>query len=169
MDNKESNVEFDLLDQMYNIKEEIEEPQEEIQDDVPPVSLDDYHIDDNLKESENGFVFLNVFMAYYRKLFYKTDPKHMFEEIDYNNVKSTNRMMEFLYSEVYKYKKYHNDDDTVALYEPGAINIDDCPELYALVIDGKYNKMCRFIVPIITYIADNLEWTKINWAIIPLK
>lgn len=170
-------VEFNLLDKIYNLNQEQDEELDEELDEEPttnPVdnkqnNLDDYHIPENLKQSENGFTFLNVFMCYYKKLFYKTEQTSMFEDIDYNNIKSTNRMMEFLYSEVFKYKKYQDDDDFVALYEPGIINVDDCKELYALTIDGKYNKVCRFLVPIITFVSENYEWNKIDWAIIPLK
>lgn len=165
--------EFDLLDTMYNIeqKEEtdnIEEDNSDCDDDNENTQ-DNYYIPEELKKSENGFTFLNIFMCYYKKLFYKTESINMFEEIDYSDVKSTNRMMEFLYSEVYKYKKFQNDDEFVALYEPNIIDINTCEELYALTIDGKYNKVCRFIIPIITYISENYDWTKVNWAIIPLK
>lgn len=124
---------------------------------------------DNKNDDENGIVFLNVFMCYYKKLYKIEDKIDMFYDIDYNDVKSTNPMMENLYSHVYKYKKYSIDPKETDIYEPSEIDISTCPELYALTIDGKYNKVCRFLVPLIYYVSENYNWMEINWKIINLK
>lgn len=159
--------EFELLDKIYNpSKELVDKSNNESKDES---YTNDLYVPEEYKESDNGFTFLNIFMCYYKKLFNKSESSNMFEEIDPSDIKSTNRMMEFLYAEVYKYKKYQNDDDFVALYDPNMIDINTCEELYGLVINGKYNKVCRFIVPIITYISENYDWTKKNWSIVPLK
>jgi hypothetical protein len=194
MDNKHiddnninNNDEFNLLDELYN-PDKITHPEKNnsVNNNISEYNLDksihpekdnsvhnnnisEYIIPEELKKNENGIVFLNVFMCYYKKLFNTQETKNMFYDVDYGNIKSTNRIMEFLYTEVYKYKKNQSDDELISLYNVNEINVSTCKELYALTIDGKYVKVCRFIVPIITYIAENYNWTTINWMIVPLK
>lgn len=116
----------------------------------------------------SGISFLNVFLCYYKKLFNKEQNTSMFHDIDNSHINSTNRCMELLYEEIYKFKST-DDENLLSLYEPDGIDINECKELYVLTIDNKYNKVCQYILPLIKYVSDMDNWQDINWSIIQLK
>ena len=125
---------------------------------------------DDYGEETDEFEFMNVFLCYYKQLFH-TDPKeNMFSNIEYYKEISTSRSMEFLYSEMTKYKNFASieDEEKIVLYEPGELNIDECFELYLLMIDDKEVFVCQTLLPLIKYVA-TLDWLNIKWSINPLK
>ena len=66
---------------------------------------------DNIENIDNEEVygdnvnFINVFLCYYKHLFNKKNNTHMFTDVDYDKPGSTNRCMELLYDEMYKYSQ----------------------------------------------------------------
>ena len=121
-------------------------------------------------EYENMVSLINVFQVYYRNLFNKKENETLFEDINYKDPKSTNRSMELLYDEMYKYKINQDNPELITVYDIDQFNkkAEDCEELYILMIDNKENKICETLFPLISYMS-RLEWTNINWSINSLK
>ena len=132
---------------------------------------DDYDdCDDNDKiYDENGIDLLNIFLCYYRQLFQK-NCVNMFTGIDYDKGGSTNRCMELLYEHVQKYKEAEksNNIEKIELFNVEDLDIDKCEELYQLNIDNKPKKISQLLLPIMLYLT-TIDWTTINWSIVPIK
>ncbi len=122
------------------------------------------------KDQEENVQFLNVFMCYYKHLFNKDNNTNMFHDVDYGLDNSTNRCMEFLYTEMHKYEEHEDNgrDDQITIYEPCSVNLDEQDELYVLMVDNKQNKMCHTLLPLIKYVS-TLDWSNMIWRIDPFK
>ena len=121
-----------------------------------------------IREDENGIVFLNIFLIYYRQLFNKKDT-NIFNEVNYDNTLSTNRYMEYMYEHICKYNENINNEDKIKVYSLATdVNINECEELYQLIINNKESLYCRYIVPLIYELSD-MDWLNIKWDIISLK
>ena len=133
------------------------------------IDIDDYVPADEEKEFGHFTNLLNIFTCYFKQLFMKNQEATMFENVDYNKKDSTNKCMEFMYEEMFKFNK-SLEDDKDTLYDPddSTINIDLCEELYILYIDSEPKFACKFILPILQHIG-TLEWAEINWSIIKIK
>jgi hypothetical protein len=113
---------------------------------------------------------LNIFNKYYNILFHKPD-LHMFEGVDEDDVTSTNRCLELLYGEMYKY----NENDKAGngelneIYEPTDIDAKKYDELYVININNKASKVTPSLFSAITYIAHLEGWINTNWSIVNLK
>lgn len=121
-------------------------------------------------EQDDNVNFFNVFMCYYKNLFGKEKNINMFHDIDYSKDNSTNRCMEFFYSELHKYQEHENNgrEEEITIYEPDSVDLDKCDELYVLMIDNEQNKMCQTLLPLIKYVS-TLDWLTMTWRIDPFK
>ena len=131
------------------------------------VDLNDFEFAPEEKEHARRINIMNIFTIYYKQLFNKEKESHMFEEINYEKENSTNRCMELLFEEIVKYNKCE-DQNITKLYNEEELDIEKCPELYALLIDNKVEKVCQLLIPLIVYLA-GMEWTNIDWSIHPIK
>ena len=114
---------------------------------------------------------LNIYTCYYKKLFVKKKDATMFENIDYEKMDSTNKCLEMLYDEIYKFDQSKEEDKDI-LYDPDddTISIDECKELYSLYIENEPKFVCKYLLPILKYLAESHNnWTDMKWSIIPLK
>jgi len=112
--------------------------------------------------------FINVFLCYYKKIFNKKSNITGFDGIDFSKDNSTNKWMELFMEHIQKYKNATGDLATIYPISTTEINIDDCEELYLLDIENRDKKICKLLVPLMKYLADN-DWTNVRWDIIPLK
>lgn len=133
--------------------------------------IDDYYLDEEEKEFQEDLNFLNIYLWYFKHLFNQKKSMHMFEGINYEKDDSTNRCLELLYEEVEKYKEAKDDITKITLYNPDEININNCQELYVLIINNEHKKVCQTLIPLIRYLAtdETNKWTEMNWMIVPLK
>ena len=133
------------------------------------IDINDYMPAPEENEYGNFVNLLNIFTCYYKKLFAKKETSSIFEGIDYEKVGSTNRYMEFLYEEIFKYNKSTVEDKDV-LYDPedNDIDINKCNELYALYIDNEIKYVCKFILPVLQSLSE-MNWLEVEWSIMPLK
>jgi hypothetical protein len=138
-------------------------------------NMEDYFLTDDMRKSQNGIHFLNVFLCYYKQLFNKDSNVNMFHNVDNSeDLNSTNRCMEMLFDEMEKYKLREENDELIMLSNPEDLNpdeikIDECDELYVLTINNKEDKICQTLLPLLMYISSMDEWEKINWCVNPLK
>ena len=141
---------------------EIEETQEEI-------NIDDYVPAPEETEYGNFVNLLNIFTCHYKKLFAKKESLKIFDGVDYEKLNSTNRYMEFLYEEIFKFNKSTIEDKDV-LYDPenDEIDINKCIELYALYVNNEIVYVCKFLLPLLHYLSE-VKWLEVEWSIMPLK
>lgn len=133
-----------------------------------PEDAEGYEVDgDTINKALECMELFNVFLIYYKQLFQKDADEHMFTGIKMDEDDSTNRSMELLFEEMHKFKICPFEDKDV-LYPPGELNIEDCEELYLLTINNKNAKVCKTIIPILKCIS-KMDYTVINWSIIPMK
>lgn len=119
------------------------------------------------EEFEEKVGFMNVFLCYYKQMFDKSKEVNMFSDVDYDNDASTNRCMEMLYDEMFKYQNCE-DEEALTILDPSDVNINKCKELYVLVINNKQEKACQMLLPLIKYVS-TLDWMNIDWSINPVK
>lgn len=139
----------------------------EIDDDDQDIDVNDYEIEEG---GYDDFInLLNIYTCYFKQLFDKTQHENIFNGIDYEKSDSTNRCMEFLYEEIFKYNS-SDDPNKDVLYGPddNEIKLEECKELYTLCIDDVPSLICKFLLPILKYLS-NSDWLNINWYIVPIK
>ena len=120
-------------------------------------------------ELESGIEFLNIFRIYYKQLYSKDKSEDIFEDIDYENPESTNKWMELLFEEKLKHEIYEKKDPSkIEIMDVKEIDMETVDELYVLIIEDEYIKMCQSIFPLISYMIGE-EWGTINWSINSLK
>ena len=142
---------------------------------------EDININDYIPAEEelefSGFTnLINIFTCYFKQLFEKKQHATVVDGFDYEKTDDakciytgTNRCMEFMYEEIFKFNKSKEDDKDI-LYDPDSdeVNIDNCNELYTLYINSEPKFVCKFIVPILQYLSTQ-EWIDIDWSIIKIK
>ena len=139
------------------------------EEDLDEINLEDYIIAPEENDYGNFVNLLNIFTCYYKKLFCKKETASIFEGIEYEKRDSTNRYMEFLYEEMFKYNKSNIEDKDV-LYDPedADIDINKCNELYALYVDNEIKYVSKFLLPLLYYLSE-IKWLETEWNIMPLK
>jgi hypothetical protein len=152
----ESDTEIDQADtQNTNTNSaHAQEPEVEISDDIERTA------------NEDVVSLINIFKLYFDKL-YMSPGKNMFDGVNYEDEKSTNRCMELMYEAVYN-SQQHPEKEYNKLYLPTEIKIDQYNDLYALKIDTKIKYICPLLLPLLQYLL-NEKWTKMNWHIFRLK
>jgi len=142
---------------------------EEDYDDDAPINLEDYVLADEEIEFGKYVNLLNVFNCYYKKLFEKKESDNLFGDIDPSKLDSTNKSLEFLYEEVFKFNHSIEEDKDI-LYEPDddQLDINKCKELYILCIDCAPVYVCKFLLPLLQHLGEQ-DWLEMEWNIMPLK
>lgn len=139
--------------------------------DVKPdeIDINDYILADEESELNNFTSLLNVFTCYFKQLYCTNQESTMFENIDYTKNDSTNKCMEFMYEEMFKFNKSLEIDKDI-LYDPDneCVDINKCDELYVLYLDSEPKYTCKYLLPLVQYVG-TLNWTVINWSIIKIK
>jgi hypothetical protein len=159
-----------VADMLKNMQSNYESDEDELIG-VPEgeIDINDYVPADEEIEYGNYTGLINIFICYLKQLYCKKQSSTIFEGIDYTEETSTNRGMEFMYEEMFKFNNSVIEDKDI-LYDPNDENIDinNCDELYTLYIDGDPNYVCKFILPIIKKLS-LMQWNEKNWSIIKIK
>lgn len=135
------------------------------------INIEDYELAEEEVELMPYISLLNIYTCYFKKLFVRNKDSTMFDNIDYTKVDSTNKCLEFLYEEIYKFNK-SDDQDKDVLFDPDDdnIKIDQCDELYSLYIGNEPKYVCKYLLPLFKFIGETYKnWAEIDWSIIPLK
>lgn len=142
---------------------------EENNDPDQPINLEDYILADEEIEFGKHINLLNIFNCYFKKLFEKKESDHLFGGIDIDKDDSTNKSLEFLYEEIFKFNKSIEEDKDI-LYDPDDDNLDinKCKELYILCIDHAPVYVCKLLLPLLQYLGEQ-DWLEMEWNIMPLK
>lgn len=147
---------------------------DEYQDDEYNVKPEEIDINDYIPAEEEIELsdmtgLLNIFTCYFKQLFEKKQNSSMFESINILEDDSTNRCLESLYEEMFKFNK-SLDDDKDLLYDvdDDSLDINNTNELYMLSIDGIPIYVSKFLLPLLKYLATQ-KWNEIEWTILPIK
>lgn len=106
---------------------------------------------------------LNIFIKHYNQC--NNTNINMFHNID--TIDDTNDMMEEFYEHLTDYKQC--DEEYKQIFSPQEAPIDNFEQLFGLKINGKMFCVCALMIPILEYIAKDIDWVKTNWNIIPIK
>ena len=133
------------------------------------IDINDYIPADEETEFNNFTSLLNIFTCYFKQLFSKNQESTMLDDVDYTKTDSTNKCMEFMYEEMFKFNKSLDLDKDI-LYHPDdeCLDINKCTELYVLYVDSEPKYTCKYLLPLMQYIG-TLRWTTIDWSIIKIK
>ena len=140
------------------------------------INIDDYVLAEEETEFGNLTNLVNIFTCYFKQLFERKEYATIFDGLDYDKedektgkCTSTNKCMEHMYEEMFKYNKSIEEDKDI-LYDPDSdlINIDICEELYVLYVDSEPKFVCKFIMPILHNLS-NSDWSNIEWSILKIK
>ncbi|QKF94024.1 hypothetical protein QKU48_gp0566 [Fadolivirus algeromassiliense] len=163
-----NNIIHDILDN-YNgdMNKEVADDQE-FEDDEP-INIDDYEPADEELELGEITGLLNIFTCYFKQMHERKQDSTMFDAIDNEKMDSTNRCLEFMYEEMFKFNN-SKDEDKDMLYDvdDDDLDINLVDELYMLSIDGVPIYVSKFRLTLIRYLATQ-KWNEINWSILPLK
>jgi len=89
----------------------------------------------------------------------------MFDGIE--NITDTNNIMEEFEDHITQFTE--NDNESNMLYCPTEINVDEFEQLFGLKINDNVVCVCVSMMPIIMYIAKEMDWTVVDWKIIPIN
>lgn len=133
------------------------------------IDINDYTLAEEEVELNNYTSLISIFTCYFKQLYCKRQNETMFEGLDYAQGNTTNKCIEFMYEEMFKYNK-SMDVDKDTLYDPDepSIDINQCDELYILYVKMEPIYVSKFLLPLMQYIG-TLDWTVIEWSIIKIK
>jgi hypothetical protein len=146
--------------------------EEEYNIDENEININEYEPADQYEgtvenEFKNYVNVINIFTCYYKQTFNINQKITIFDDIPFDDKTATNKCMEFIFGEIYRYEKSNIFDKDV-LYNPDDdINMETYKELYCLMIDSEPVYISPFVLPLISYLA-NMEWININWSIIDI-
>lgn len=112
---------------------------------------------------------LNIFNVYYKTLFVQNPENSLFDGVEGDT--STNRAMEKLYEEIYRYKTT-SETRFKELFDPEQyrkkylVNDPKLPEdypFYLVQISGQ-QKVCHSLITVLFYIS-NFDWCNTEWSI----
>ena len=161
----------DYLENIDDNKNKLDEEEDNLELFDRQININDYELAEEEVEFRSYINLLNIYTCYYKKLFVKNKNITMFENIDYEKLDSTNKCLELLYEEIYKFNKSLEDDKDI-LYDPDDENIDinQCKELYSFYIGTEPKYVCKYLLPLFKYVGETYKnWTEIDWSILPLK
>lgn len=159
----EHNNEYNEDNGEYNVSNEI-------------INIDDYVPAEEENEFGNFTSLINIFTCYFKQLFEKKQQSTIFDGLDYEKedektgrCTSTNRCMEYMYEEIFKYNRSVEEDKDI-LYDPDSdlINIDNCDELFVLYVENDPKFVCKYILPILHHLS-TIEWNNVIWSILKIK
>lgn len=138
-------------------------------DDNIPIDINDYiPAEEEIELSETTGI-LNIFTCYFKQLFESKQNSNMFDSVDIDKKDGTNRCLEFLYEEMFKFNNSkETDKDMLYDLDDDDLNIDEVKELYMLSIDSIPLYVCKFLLPLLKYLSTQ-KWNEINWTILPIK
>ena len=127
---------------------------------------EDMMLADNVYKSDINII--NILSHYYKQIHNTDDNVTMFDGlVNTEDSTATNKMMEFVYGEIFRYNRSNIKDKDI-LYDPDDnIDIDSYKELYCLMIEDEPKFVCQYILPITMYLATQ-DWVNIDWIIIDL-
>jgi hypothetical protein len=115
--------------------------------------------DQNLNQYE---LLINKYIGYYRKTYPDNKVQNMFDNINYNDLSSTNHIMEMFYTDLLKYNKINND----IYIDASEVDFDNIDELFGLKVDGEIKYVSQSVISLLYDVVNN----KYNdWFIINLK
>jgi hypothetical protein len=115
---------------------------------------------DNIEELINNYI------LYYKKT-YPNNNKNMFDNINYDDLTSTNHMMEMFYSDLLKYKNSSN-NSVYDNYEDFEEFDNSDKKIYGLQINNNIKYMSYSVISLL-YILTNIKDNKDDWNIINMK
>jgi len=134
------------------------------------INIDDYVPAEQYEETadhefKNYVNVINIFTYYYKQTFNIQQKITIFDDIPFDDKTATNKCMEFIFGEIYRYEKSNVSDKDV-LYNPDDnIIMESYKELYCLMINSEPLYISPFVLPLITQLAE-MDWLNINWTII---
>lgn len=129
------------------------------------INDDDSDSDTGLFDNSNNFI--NILLCYYKQVFEISDKITLFDGVSIEDKTSTNKCMEFIYGEIFRYENSKLEDKNVLyVVDDSDVTIDSYSELYSLVINGEPLYICPFVLPLISYLEKDGLWTKVNWTIL---
>ena len=162
---------MDNLNNFENINDILKDYMEDtnFEENSEDIDIRDYIPAEEEVEYDKFLNLLNIYNCYYKQLHNKSNDSTLFDNIDYDNDESTNKCLEFLYEEIFKFKKC-TDEDKDILYEPNnkEIKIDNWDEMHVLYINNEPKYVSKFLITLLQYLA-TIDWTEINWKINPFK
>lgn len=106
---------------------------------------------------------INIFVKYYNT---KNQSKHhLFHQID--KYEDTNEMME----EFAEHISIFNSSDEIEkkMYNLSEIHTEDFEKLYGLKINENIVCVCEILIPLLDYIAKEVDWIQTDWKIISIN
>jgi len=117
-----------------NTDENIDEIIDEIID-YDVINIENYEID--TEENQLSLLnLLNIYTCYFKQVYEKNRDTTMFENINTDDINSTNQCLELLYEEINKFKN-SQDENKNYLYDPNDDILDPEKELYTLCINNE--------------------------------
>lgn len=111
---------------------------------------------------ENIEQLINNYIVYYKKTYPDTNIKNMFDNINYDDLSSTNHIMEMFYMDLLKHRKTNN----IVYEDVSEINFDKVDEIYGLKVNENIKYISESIISLL-YIIENNNYK--DWYIINLK
>jgi len=145
-------------------------------DEFQNLNINDYILAEEENEFGNMTNIINIFACYFKQIFEKKQDATIFDGLDYekmdtttNKCLSTNKCLEFMYEEIFKFNKStENDKDTLYGPDNDSIDINNCDELYTLYIEEEPKYICKYVLPILQHLS-TLKWTEFDWTILKIK
>lgn len=152
----------------------VDESSGEYEIDPNEIDINDYIPANEYQETaDNEFKqdinILNILTYYYKQVHEITEKISLFDgiEANTNDMTATNKAMEWVYAEIFRYEKSDKEDKDV-LYNPDdEINFEAYTELYCLMINDEPVYACSFILPLVMYL-NTIQWLELDWDIVNL-
>ena len=135
----------------------------------PNLNIKDYSIPDDELDFMSHVDILNIYNIYYKTLYNKNNNATLFDEIDLNEITSTNRSLENLFEEIHKFKI--SDQRFTTLYDPTIykntfLKNSSLPADYPFYIikTEDEEKVTHNLITGINFIASK-DWKNIKWSI----
>ncbi len=106
---------------------------------------------------------LNIFIKYFNHG--KKQKRHLFHGIETDD--QTNDIMNEFMMHITEYKE--SDEDGRTMYRYNEIDRDDYEQLYGLIVRGELICVCGLLIPILDYIAKEIDWVQEKWKIISIQ
>lgn len=149
------------------------DPEQDSDSDQDPdqekININDYKFAEEENEFNSYVALLNIYTCYFKQLFRRQQDETMFDHLD-EKKDSTNKCMECLYDEIYKYNK-SDEPDKNELYDLNEDNnlLEDFQSKgsYVLYLNNTPLYVCKYLLPLLQYLT-TIDWPNSNWSIIPL-
>ena len=106
---------------------------------------------------------LNIFIKHYNQT--NGTHIHMFDGIE--NITDTNEIMEEFADHTHQFSEC--DIYSKSLYSPTDVNFDDFEQLFGLRVNDNIVCVCEIMLPILMFIAKEMDWVNADWRIVPLN